>query len=102
MPTSSSSCSCRRSSSRRSSSWTRNTCSVATAYGAFLAADVLGASGVLATIAAGMTLGVLGRRSGWLATGGSARLLVDLWAFLAFIANAGLFLLVGLRGCVNR
>jgi CPA1 family monovalent cation:H+ antiporter len=76
--------------------FTEMTVSVATAYGAFLAADVLGASGVLATIAAGMTLGVLGRRSGWLATGGSARLLVDLWAFLAFIANAGLFLLVGL------
>ena len=76
--------------------FTEMTVSVATAYGAFLAASELGASGVLATIAAGMTLGVLGRRSGWLATGGSARLLVDLWAFLAFIANAGLFLLVGL------
>lgn len=76
--------------------FTEMTVSVATAYGAFLAADVLGASGVLATIAAGVTLGVLGRRSGWLASDGSASLLVDLWAFLAFIANAGLFLLVGL------
>jgi Na+:H+ antiporter len=76
--------------------FTEMTVSVATAYGAFLAADELGASGVLATIAAGMTLGELGRRSGWTATGGSARLLIDLWGFLAFIANAGLFLLVGL------
>lgn len=76
--------------------FTEVTVSVATAYGAFLAADEFGASGVLATIAAGMTLGVLGRRSGWVITGGSTRMLVEMWGFLAFIANAGLFLLVGL------
>ena len=69
--------------------------SVATAYGAFLAADLLQVSGVLATIAAAMTLGSLGRRrSIW--SEGSEHLLIDLWEFLAFMANAALFLLVGL------
>ncbi len=75
---------------------TEMTVSVATAYGAFLAADTLRLSGVLATIAAAMTLGFLGRRRGWVYSEGSERLLIDLWEFLAFIANAALFLLVGL------
>ncbi len=70
--------------------------SVALAYGAFLAADTLHLSGVLATIAAAMTLGHLGRARGWVYTGGSESLLIDLWEFLAFVANAGLFLLMGL------
>lgn len=76
--------------------FTEMTVSVATAYGAFLAAEHLEASGVLATIAAGMTLGALGRQRGWAFSGGSAQVLIDLWAFLAFVANAALFLLVGL------
>jgi monovalent cation:H+ antiporter, CPA1 family len=70
--------------------------SVAVAYGAFLAAEVLHLSGVLATIAAAMTLGQLGRSRGWIYSDGSERMLTDLWEFLAFIANAGLFLLIGL------
>jgi CPA1 family monovalent cation:H+ antiporter len=72
------------------------TVSVAVAYGAFLSADSLHCSGVLATIAAAMTLGYLGRTRGWIYSEGSERLLIDLWAFLSFIANAGLFLLMGL------
>jgi monovalent cation:H+ antiporter, CPA1 family len=72
------------------------TVSVATAYSAFLAAQQLHFSGVLATIAAAMTLGHLGRARGWVYSEGSERLLIDLWTFLAFIANAGLFLLMGL------
>jgi Na+:H+ antiporter len=75
---------------------TEMTVSVATAYGAFLAADSVHASGVLATIAAAMTLSYLGRRRGWIYSEGSERLLSDLWDFLAFIANAALFLLMGL------
>jgi CPA1 family monovalent cation:H+ antiporter len=75
---------------------TEMTVSVATAYGAFITAQQLDLSGVLATIAAAMTLGYLGRRRGWVYSEGSERLLTDLWAFLAFAANAGLFLLVGL------
>ncbi|MBA2521772.1 MAG: sodium:proton antiporter [Solirubrobacterales bacterium] len=75
---------------------TEMTVSVATAYGAFLVADTLHLSGVLATIVAAMTLGYLGRKRGWVYSEGSEQVLIDLWAFLAFIANAPLFLLMGL------
>jgi len=69
--------------------------SVAVAYGAFLAADELAASGVLATLAAGMALGRIGRtREGLLSRGVAP--LVELWAFLAFLANAALFLEMGI------
>lgn len=69
--------------------------SVAIAYGAFLAAEEVGVSGVLATLAAGMALGRAGEvRSKILIRG--AEPLVELWAFLAFLANAGLFLELGI------
>ncbi len=71
--------------------------SVAVAYGAFFTADLLGLSGVLATIAAAMTLGWFGRRHGWVFTQRSREVLTDLWELLAFTANAGLFLLIGLE-----
>ncbi len=72
------------------------TVSVAMAYAAFLAAETLHLSGVLATVAAAMTLGYLGRARGWIYSDASERLLIDLWEFLAFIANAALFLLMGM------
>src|SRR5215208_7422627 len=75
---------------------TEMTVSVAMAYGAFLAAERLHLSGVLATVSAAMMLGYLGRARGWIYSDGSERLLTDLWEFLAFIANAALFLLMGL------
>lgn len=75
---------------------TEMTISVATAYGSYLAAERLHLSGVLATIAAAMTLGYLGRKRGWVYSEGSERLLIDLWDFLAFVANAALFLSMGL------
>jgi CPA1 family monovalent cation:H+ antiporter len=75
---------------------TEMTVSVAMAYGAFLAAETLHLSGVLATVSAAMTLGHLGRSRGWIYSDGSERLLTDLWEFLAFAANAALFLLMGL------
>jgi monovalent cation:H+ antiporter, CPA1 family len=75
---------------------TEMTVSVAMAYGAFLAAETLHLSGVLATVSAAMTLGYLGRTRGWVFSNGSERLLTDLWEFLAFVANAALFLLMGL------
>jgi CPA1 family monovalent cation:H+ antiporter len=75
---------------------TEMTISVAMAYGAFLAAETLHLSGVLATVSAAMTLGYLGRARGWIFSDGSERLLTDLWEFLAFVANAALFLLMGL------
>jgi CPA1 family monovalent cation:H+ antiporter len=70
--------------------------SVAVAYGSFLAAEQLHLSGVLATIAAAMTLGHLGRARGWIFSEGSEGLLIDLWEFLAFVANAALFLMMGI------
>ena len=75
---------------------TEMTVSVAMAYGAFLAAETLHLSGVLATVSAAMTLGYLGRARGWIYSDGSERMLTDLWEFLAFVANAALFLLMGL------
>jgi CPA1 family monovalent cation:H+ antiporter len=75
---------------------TEMTVSVAMAYGAFLTAETLHLSGVLATVSAAMTLGQLGRARGWIFSDGSERLLTDLWEFLAFAANAALFLLMGL------
>lgn len=70
--------------------------SAAVAYGAFLAAEQFHLSGVIATLGAAMTLSRLGRSRGWVFTGGSAEVIDNLWAFLAFIANAALFLLMGL------
>jgi CPA1 family monovalent cation:H+ antiporter len=69
------------------------------AYGAFLTAEYLHFSGVLATVSAGLLIGGLGVR------GGSARfglsrsgraLVLDLWEFAAFVANSLVFLLIGL------
>ena len=81
---------------------TEMTVSVAMAYGAFLAAETLHLSGVLATSSAAMTLGYLGRARGWIYSDGSERLLTDLWEFLAFVANAALFLLMGLTVARRR
>lgn len=75
--------------------------SVAVAYGAFLAAEQLHFSGVMATLAAAMTLSRLGRSRGWVFTGGSLEVIDNLWAFLAFIANAALFLLMGLSAAAS-
>lgn len=69
--------------------------SVAVAYGAFLGAEEIHASGVLATLAAGMSVGRAGRvRTALLSSG--AEPLVELWAFLAFLANSALFLELGI------
>jgi CPA1 family monovalent cation:H+ antiporter len=70
--------------------------SVAVAYASFLLAEEAHLSGVLATVAAAMTLGHLGRTRGWVYSHGSQELLTDLWGFLAFVANAALFLTMGL------
>ncbi len=75
---------------------TEMTLSVAVAYGAFIGAEELHLSGVIATLIAAMTLSRLGRTRGWVFSDGSERLLGDLWEFLAFVANAALFLLMGL------
>jgi CPA1 family monovalent cation:H+ antiporter len=67
--------------------------STALAYGAYVGADVLGSSGVLATVCAGLVLGSYGRQRGM--SEATIRLLDDLWEYLAYFANAVLFLLIG-------
>lgn len=65
------------------------------AYGSFLLAEELHASGVLSTVAAGMTVGSVGRSYGMSA---STRVAVeDFWEYMAFLANSFIFLLVGLQ-----
>jgi monovalent cation:H+ antiporter, CPA1 family len=68
--------------------------SVVLAYGSYLVADWLHASGPLACVAAGVIQGSYGRAFGM--SERTSRLLDDLWEFLGFFANAILFLLVGL------
>ena len=68
--------------------------SILLAYTAYLPAEALHASGVLAAVVAGLYLG-------WHSSGGafSARSRLQSWAFwetLVFLVNAGLFVLVGL------
>jgi monovalent cation:H+ antiporter, CPA1 family len=61
------------------------------AYGSYLAADVVGASGVVSVVAAGIVIVALGNRSGHL----KRTQMVSFWNLLAFVLNAILFLLVG-------
>src|ERR687885_2470427 len=70
------------------------TISLLTGYAAFVPADVIGASGVLATVTAGIYMGIRGpqilpartRLQGWF-----------VWDILGFIVNAILFVLIGLQ-----
>jgi CPA1 family monovalent cation:H+ antiporter len=69
------------------------TLSVSLAYGSYLIADTVGASGPLACVAAGLIHGSYGRAIGMSAN--TRQLLDDLWEFLGFVANALVFLLLG-------
>jgi len=70
------------------------------AYGAFLVAERIGASGVLATVAAGLVMGNLGglaSGTGRFALSDQGRQsVVVFWEFAAFVANSLVFLLIGL------
>jgi CPA1 family monovalent cation:H+ antiporter len=73
---------------------------VVTAFGSFLIAQYFGASGVLATVAAGMTmgnLGVLGSKEhrGLALTARGRDFVLEFWEFAAFLANSLVFLLIG-------
>jgi monovalent cation:H+ antiporter, CPA1 family len=70
------------------------TLSTALAYGSYLVADALHASGPLAVVIAGLVHSSYGRRFGM--TESTVRLLDDLWEYLGFAANSLLFLGVGL------
>lgn len=70
------------------------------AYGSFLTAERIGASGVLATVSAGLLMGNLGLSAGEadrfaLSSQGRA-FVAEFWEFAAFVANSLVFLLIGL------
>jgi len=68
------------------------------AFGSFLVAARLGASGVLATVTAGIVmgnLGVHGARFGLRLTEQGQAFVLEFWEFAAFLANSVVFLLIG-------
>src|SRR5258707_2006060 len=64
------------------------------AFGAYLAAERLGVSGVLAVVAAGLISGNLGPQ-GMSPT--TRIVLFNFWEYVAFLANSLIFLLIGLQ-----
>lgn len=64
------------------------------AYGSFLLAEQIHASGVLSTVVAGIVMGSLGRDYGMSVSTRAA--VEDHWEYMAFLANSFIFLLVGL------
>ena len=73
--------------------------SVVLAYGTYLAADALGGSGVIATAVAGIVLGNYGRRLGL--SKRTEEALDTVWEFVAFLATAFVFLVVGFAIAAN-
>jgi CPA1 family monovalent cation:H+ antiporter len=73
--------------------------SVVLAYGTYLAADALGGSGVIATAVAGIVLGNYGRRLGL--SQRTQEALDTVWEFVAFMATAFVFLVVGFAIAAN-
>ena len=67
--------------------------SVVLAYGTYLAADAIHQSGVIATSVAGIVLGNYGRRLGL--SQRTEEALDTVWEFVAFLATAFVFLVVG-------
>jgi monovalent cation:H+ antiporter, CPA1 family len=65
------------------------------AYGSFLIAERLHASGVIASLAAGLMIGNLGSR-GPISETGRPHVLAA-WEFFAFLANSFVFLLIGIQ-----
>jgi CPA1 family monovalent cation:H+ antiporter len=65
------------------------------AYGSYLVADYLHASGVLATATAGLLLGDMGRRGG--VEPSSRMAVVSFWRYLSFFVSSIVFLLIGLK-----
>ena len=68
--------------------------SLFSAYGAFIPADQLGLSGVLAVVACGL---VLGFRAPEIASPESRMQGFAMWSILVFLLNATLFILIGLQ-----
>jgi monovalent cation:H+ antiporter, CPA1 family len=76
------------------------TLTVLSAYGAFIAAELLGLSGVMACVAAGMVTGNWGAPRGMQP---ATRAAVDgFWSYAAFLLNSLVFLLMGLEINLER
>lgn len=76
------------------------TLTVLTAYGAFIAAEWLGLSGVIACVVAGMVTGNWGAQRGMTPT---TRVAVDaFWSYAAFLLNSFVFLLMGVEINLSR
>ena len=73
--------------------------SVVLAYGTYLVADGLHQSGVIATAVAGIVLGTYGRRNGL--SPKTEEALDTVWEFVAFLATAFIFLVVGFSIAAN-
>jgi len=66
------------------------------AYGSYYVADHFGGSGILATVCAGLIMGNVGILGGSFVSNKGREITEGLWGFAAFIANALVFLLMGL------
>ena len=73
---------------------TELTISLFSAYGAFVPADEIGVSGVLAVVACGVYLGF---RAPEIASPESRMQALAMWSVLTFLLNATLFILIGLQ-----
>ena len=71
------------------------TLTVLAAYGSFAIAERFNASGILATLSAGMLIGNWGRGRTITERGGEA--IIRFWDFAAFLANSIIFILIGGR-----
>jgi len=76
------------------------TLSVFLAYGTYVLADLLGLSGIIATVVAGIILGSVGRRYGL--SRRARETIDDVWEVLAFLLTGLVFLLIGLAMTVER
>lgn len=65
------------------------------AYGSYIVADSLHASGVLATATAGLFLGDMGRRGGVMPANHMA--VISFWRYIAFFVSSIVFILIGLK-----
>lgn len=69
------------------------------AFGAYVVAEELHVSGILAVVAAGLFVGNIGAQN----TSATTQVTLDnFWEFLAFVANSLVFLLIGLRIAVQE
>ena len=71
------------------------TLTVLTAYGAFIVAELLGISGVIACVVAGMVTGTWGARGSMSAV--TRKVVEAFWSYTAFLLNSFVFLLMGVE-----